>query len=63
MTWSTVCAAVIPRLNEEEGIHRLVTEVLQHLPTVLLIDDGSSDATSATALAAGAQVLTHPSSR
>ena len=36
---------------------------LAHLPLVLVIDDGSRDATAERATAAGARVVTHPTNR
>jgi glycosyltransferase involved in cell wall biosynthesis len=38
----------------------LVAEVRQYLPTVIVVDDGSTDDTSAIARAAGATVVGHP---
>lgn len=48
--------ALIPAYNEAAAIQRVVTESLRHLP-VLVVDDGSQDATAALARAAGATVL------
>lgn len=58
---STV-SIVIPAMNEEHAIGEVVAE-LRHAATwleILVIDDGSSDATGARAAAAGAHVLRHP---
>jgi glycosyltransferase involved in cell wall biosynthesis len=58
---STV-SIVIPAMNEEEAIGEVVTQ-LRAAATwreVLVIDDGSSDATSARATTAGARVVRHP---
>jgi glycosyltransferase involved in cell wall biosynthesis len=55
--WTTHCAVVIPCHNEAETIEALVTQVRKHLPTVLVIDDGSSDGTGARAREAGAEVI------
>lgn len=41
------CALVIPALNEERTIRKVAQEALAYCPTVILIDDGSSDGTSA----------------
>lgn len=51
----------IPAHNEAATIAGVVKEVLQGLDAdVLVIDDGSTDATANLAAAAGAQVLCHP---
>ena len=55
--WKTHCAVVIPCLNEAKTISGVVTQVREHLPTVLVIDDGSSDGTGARAREAGAEVI------
>lgn len=51
-------AALIPARDEEDTVARTV-EALRRLPVddVVVVDDGSSDATSAAALTAGATVL------
>ena len=54
--------ALIPAFNEEASVGQVVTAVL-HIPQVtqvLVIDDGSKDATTHIAQQAGAQVITHP---
>lgn len=51
--------AVIPALNEETAIGSVVLRAKQHVDTVLVIDDGSTDATSAIARLAGAEVIRH----
>jgi glycosyltransferase involved in cell wall biosynthesis len=52
---------VIPALNEEETVGEVVRATLRALDCdVLVVDDGSSDRTAATARAAGALVLRHP---
>jgi glycosyltransferase involved in cell wall biosynthesis len=57
--WKHECAAVIPCLNEAEAIGPLVRAVRQHLPTVVVVDDGSTDETRAAAAQGGATVLRH----
>ncbi len=57
VNWATQCAAVIPCLNEELAIAEVIAGVKRHLPTVLVVDDGSSDQTAVRAEAAGAKVL------
>src|SRR6059036_1935665 len=51
---------VIPALNASSTIGPVVAGTLRHLPRVLVVDDGSTDDTSARARAAGAEVLRHP---
>ncbi len=54
--------AIVPAFNESGAIAATVSELLEHAPDydVLVIDDGSTDATSALARAAGAHVVTLP---
>ena len=59
MDWPAHCAVVIPCLNEAATIENLVREVRRILPTVIVADDGSTDATSALATEAGATVIRH----
>ncbi len=59
MDWQSKCAAVIPCLNEASTIASVVEGVRRYLPTILVIDDGSSDRTAALAREAGAEVLHH----
>jgi len=58
--WPRLCAAVIPCLNEAGSIGTLVSDVRRHLPTALVVNDGSTDATATAAQQAGAIVLTSP---
>ena len=53
---------IIPALNEEASIARVVESVRQQIPhaDVLVMNDGSSDATGSRAEAAGAMVLHMP---
>ena len=54
---------VIPALNEAESIGHVLGELRSHMPqtAILLIDDGSRDATAAHAQAvAGVRVIRHP---
>ena len=57
MNWPGVCAAVIPCFNEERTIESVVRSVTPHLPTVIVVDDGSTDATAKQAQNAGVKVL------
>jgi glycosyltransferase involved in cell wall biosynthesis len=53
---------VVPALNEQDSVGTVVKEVHAVLPHahVLVVDDGSTDATGRVASAAGADVLTLP---
>jgi glycosyltransferase involved in cell wall biosynthesis len=57
------CAAVVPCLNEGDTIGPLTEAVRQYLGAVFIVDDGSSDQTARRALAAGAEVLAHDTTR
>ena len=59
MDWPAQCAAVIPCLNEAAAIETLVRQVRGHLPAVIVVDDGSTDATGEKAALVGAEVLRH----
>ncbi len=50
---------VIPAFHEEQVIGAIVSELRAAWPRIVVVDDGSSDATGETARAAGATVLTH----
>ena len=54
--------AVVPAYNEAATVARVVAALREHAPgyDVLVIDDGSTDATADLAQAAGARVLRHP---
>lgn len=53
---------VIPAFNEGKSIAQVIQSVSVHVPQarVLVIDDGSTDATAAQARGAGADVISHP---
>jgi glycosyltransferase involved in cell wall biosynthesis len=57
--WKSSCAVVIPCLNEAKAVGKVINAVRQFLPNVLVVDDGSTDNTSAVARDAGASVLGH----
>jgi glycosyltransferase involved in cell wall biosynthesis len=59
----TTVAAVIPAYLEEKHIAEVVRRTLPQLDRVLVIDDGSTDATAETARNAGAEVIVHPHNR
>jgi glycosyltransferase involved in cell wall biosynthesis len=54
--------AVVPAYNEAATVARVVRSIHEHAPEfdVLVIDDGSTDATGQLAEAVGARVLRHP---
>jgi glycosyltransferase involved in cell wall biosynthesis len=54
--------AIVPALNEEDSIASVVDELREKAPDfdVLVVDDGSSDATGRRAHGAGAMVFRHP---
>jgi glycosyltransferase involved in cell wall biosynthesis len=56
------CLAIVPAFNEEKTIAEVVAEVLDHDSSfeVLVVDDGSTDATAGCAREAGARVLRLP---
>ena len=56
-------AVIIPALNAERTIARVVVETRKQLEPVLVIDDGSTDATGEVARAVGATVLRHDVNR
>jgi glycosyltransferase involved in cell wall biosynthesis len=56
-------AALIPCYNESSHIADVVRRAQPHVDAVVVVDDGSSDATAANAEKAGAIVLRHPSNQ
>jgi glycosyltransferase involved in cell wall biosynthesis len=56
-------AAIIPAYLEEKHIADVVRRTLVQLDHVLVVDDGSADATAAAARNAGAEVVVHPENR
>ena len=54
--------AVVPAYNEAATVDRVVREIRTRAPAfdVLVVDDGSTDASGPSAQAAGARVLRHP---
>jgi glycosyltransferase involved in cell wall biosynthesis len=60
MDWSNRCAALVPCFNEAANIRKVIAGIRRFLPAVIVVDDGSTDATAARAGVAGAEVLTLP---
>lgn len=56
-------AAVIPAYCEEAHVRAVAERVRAQLDRVLVVDDGSSDATAARAREGGAEVIVHPDNR
>lgn len=58
-------SVIIPAKNEQHVVGDVVAGVRRELPgaEVIVLDDGSTDATGAAAQAAGARVIRHPVSR
>jgi len=54
---------IIPAFNEERSIGSIVLRLHELVETVIVIDDGSQDATAEVARLAGARVVNHPSNR
>lgn len=54
------CCVIIPAYNEADRIESVVRQALQHVSLVVVIDDGSTDATARIAEAAGAMAVRHP---
>jgi hypothetical protein len=55
--------AIVPAYNEERFIGSVVLMTRRFANTVIVVDDGSSDATAEVAAAAGAKVLRHAKNR
>jgi glycosyltransferase involved in cell wall biosynthesis len=53
------CAVVIPCFNEGATIASLVNLARRFLPTIIVVDDGSTDNTAAQAASAGARLISH----
>jgi glycosyltransferase involved in cell wall biosynthesis len=51
---------IIPAFDEERNVGSVVLRIRQLVETVIVVDDGSHDATADVARLAGATVITHP---
>lgn len=51
---------IIPCLNEEQGIERVLTRMPQFVDQVIVVDNGSTDRTSEVAHSFGAEVIREP---
>jgi glycosyltransferase involved in cell wall biosynthesis len=62
MTSTCSYLAVVPAYNEEGTVARVVTKIQEQAPDfdVVVVDDGSTDATAEQAERAGAKVVRHP---
>lgn len=63
MNWPRQCAIIIPCHNEEAAIANVVASARGILPSIFVIDDGSSDQTAARASEAGAKIISLPTPR
>ena len=57
-----VCC-LIPAFNEEKRIGDVIRGIREHVPDVIVVDDGSHDATAAHAERSGAVVIRHDSNK
>lgn len=55
--------AIIPAFLEAASIRDIVARALAHVPEVIVVDDGSTDATADEARAGGARVIRHEINR
>ncbi len=55
-----VIKVVIPALNEQEAIGKVISEIPTQIDQIIVVDNGSTDDTAAVAKAAGARVVGVP---
>jgi glycosyltransferase involved in cell wall biosynthesis len=55
--------ALVPALNEAQTIRQVIDGVIPHVQAVVVVDDGSTDATATLARQHGATVLCHPTTQ
>ncbi len=60
MATSSKIAVVIPALDEEQAIGRVIADIPDFVDEIMVVDNGSCDATAAVARAAGARVVSEP---
>jgi len=53
-------SVIVPALNEEESISDVLSEIPNWIDDVIVVDNGSTDATAARARKAGATIVTEP---
>ena len=60
--WNMNVSVVIPAHNEERALPALISGIREHVPDaeIIVVDDGSTDATAETARQASTLVITHP---
>ncbi len=63
MNWSEKCVVIMPCRDGSGQIGRVIAEVRNNLPNVIVVDDGSTDSTTDAAAKAGAQVFRHDKNR
>jgi glycosyltransferase involved in cell wall biosynthesis len=56
-------AVLIPAYNAAESLQGVIEGIKGYLSSILVVDDGSTDATTAIASAAGVQIMRHPINR
>src|SRR5450432_1274117 len=59
----TNVAAIVPAFHEQVHVRDIAQRVCAQLDHVLVVDDGSNDATGARAREGGAEVIVHPQNR
>ena len=58
-TFVDMTCCIVPMYNEEQVVFQVITELKSVFPHVICVDDGSTDASVAKAMEAGAIVLRH----